>query len=358
MMKKKTVTEISSITTVKDANQQDVFEDSKNQKLHQHKKQKLESLSSNKDCIGNQNQNEDHDHHKQEFEHENEIREKQTCYNPSITDDLKDEDLEKMKGDAIGNTLYSERFVLSTLIKLTKLNVNLNDDEEFEKDLCSLWDMSIEKDVVELLLEHKVLELFSNIIKQTEDRRLTEILIGIIGNMCNLNETRVELCMNNDVIMPILDLISCTDTLTLIQLMRLLHTTLVFENSGDELIWFQHFKNCDNFVENLSYILSNSINKTLLINSLEALNAICAKFAIIDIQPSSSINNENNENNDNTAHTFSDLFVQPSLLAGVNEAFATLLPQKQKQNLYYNHQHHHQLQLFIKIKEQRVQRII
>ncbi|XP_055387515.1 uncharacterized protein LOC129616072 [Condylostylus longicornis] len=247
---------------------------------------------------------------------ENEEPNEVAC-NPSVdVTELEGDDLEKMKGDAIGDTLYSERFVLNTLLKLTKLDKDLSENEEFEKDLCNLWDMTIEADVVKLLLQHNVLEVFSSIILTTDDRRLTEILVGMAANMCNVSDTRQQLCNNAEILGPIIDLISCSDTLTLIQLMRLLHASLVFENSGDEIVWFQHFKNAEDFVEHFAFILKNSINKSLLIHALEALNSICAKFAVIEIQP------------DVRDLRFCDVFVKPNLVSGVIEAFKTLIPKE------------------------------
>lgn len=231
-------------------------------------------------------------------------------FNPDkMPDELKDIFLV----DAIGDTLYSKRFVLKTLLNLNKVEAKLS--EEFEKDLCTLWDMTVEKDVTKLLLEHNVLEIFSGIIQASEDQRLVEILLGIIGNMCSLAQTRDALCQQPDVMIPIIDLISCSDSLILIQLMRLFHTCLVFENSGDEYIWFQHFRCADQFVDKFSFILLNSMSTTLLVHAYEALNAICTKFAIIEIQP---------EILDSSG--FRDIFVKPLLVSGVMEAFKQMLP--------------------------------
>lgn len=215
--------------------------------------------------------------------------------------------------DAIGDTLYSKRFVLKTLVNLNKVENKLS--EEFEKDLCTLWDMTVEKDVIRLLLQHSVLDVFSDLIKMSEDQRLVEILLGIIGNMCSLSETREALCQQPEVMIPIIDLISCSDSLILVQLMRLFHTCLVFENSGDEYIWFQHFRCADQFVDKFAFLLSNSMSTSLLLHAYEALNAICTKFAVIEIQPEIA-----------DSSGFRDVFVKQCLAAGVIEAFKQMLP--------------------------------
>lgn len=53
-------------------------------------------------------------------------------------EDLDNETKEKIKGDAIGNTLYSARFVLKTLMELKEQNGE-NIEESFEKDMELLW---------------------------------------------------------------------------------------------------------------------------------------------------------------------------------------------------------------------------
>lgn len=130
-----------------------------------------------------------------------------TNYNLEIgeIDDDMNAMITKIKGDAIGETLYSERFVLRTLLELQNINNEKKLSEEFEKDLCLLWDMTIDKDVVRLLLKHSVLEMLTSIIDASEDERLIEILLGIIGNCCCcLSETRDFLCSSPHLVSVIL----------------------------------------------------------------------------------------------------------------------------------------------------------
>lgn len=228
-------------------------------------------------------------------------------------EDVDSETLKTMKGDAIGETLYSERFVLKTLMELKNQN-GAKIEDSFEKDLCLLWDMTIEKAVVKLLLNYSVLELFTSIIEITEDERLVEILLGIIGNMCCLKVTREYLCGSPTVMAVILSQLASSDPLILHQLMRLLYSAILFENSGDESVWFNHFKSCEDLVEKFAFILSNSTSETLLISTFEALNSICAKFAIIEISESPKDS------------CFSQVFVRQILIEGLIEAFKQVIP--------------------------------
>jgi hypothetical protein len=228
-------------------------------------------------------------------------------------DEVDSETMKKIKGDAIGDTLYSERFVLKTLMQLKEQN-GKNIEEAFEKDLELLWDMTIEKDVVKMLLEYSVLELFTSIIDLTEDERLIEILLGIIGNCCCLIDTREYLCGSPETMAIILSQLSSSDPLILHQLMRLLYSAILFENSGDESIWFNHFRNCNDLIEKFAFILSNSTSSTLIVSTFEALNAICAKFAIIEISESPKDT------------SFSQVFVKQILIDGLIESFRQIIP--------------------------------
>lgn len=96
--------------------------------------------------------------------------------------------------------------------------------------------------------------------------------------------------------------------------MRLLHSAILFENSGDESVWFSHFSSCADLVEKFAFILSNSTSATLLMSTFDALNAICAKFAIIEISESPKDS------------SFSQVFVRQILIDGLIEAFRQIIP--------------------------------
>ncbi|KAM7341900.1 protein SAAL1 [Cochliomyia hominivorax] len=259
--------------------------------------------------------------------------EQAASFNPTLAEnECEETDLERLKGDAIGDTLYSERFVLNTLLKLGELSKDLQEEEEVERDLCTLWDMTLEEDVVKYLLKHDVLELFANIIKETQDKRLTEILVGIMGNMCNVLQTRNLLTENKDVINILLDLTACMDSLTLEQLMRLL--AVVFVKMSEDQIekWYNLIMKCDKFVENLCFILNNAANNSLILQTLETLNAILAKFFVLKL----SLATENGKSLDELSkRSFEEMFVQSEVIECSIEAFKTLVKENgDKQDSY------------------------
>ncbi|XP_013133532.1 PREDICTED: uncharacterized protein LOC106099515 [Papilio polytes] len=180
-------------------------------------------------------------------------------------------------GDVIGDTAYSERFVLKILLKLANLD-SLKDElneKVFEDDICTLWDMTVERDVVLFLLKHKVLNLFNFALPTVETPRYIEIFVGIIGNMCCQKEAVQTLIKMDEFLYLLLDYIKTDDSLILIQLLRLVSSALSSVDSEDIVIWLSMFVKV-NYSDALYYILKNSSNKQLLMTALENLNTICS----------------------------------------------------------------------------------
>ncbi|XP_073811596.1 protein saal1 [Musca autumnalis] len=234
--------------------------------------------------------------------------------NPTLPDaaDVEDPDIKLLKGDAIGDTLYSERFVLNTLLKLAEVKKDLQSEEEVERDLCSLWDMTIEKDVVLFLLEQDVLEIFAGIIRATEDKRLSEILVGILANMCNVYEARQQLEQQEETVQILLDLSSCLDSLTLEQLMRLFSVVFVKMEETSVGKWYNYLLKSDQFVKNIAFILASAANNTLVLQTMETLNAVLAKFAVMET------------NADVKVPTFEKVFVDTTLVGATIEGLQSL----------------------------------
>ncbi|XP_014362705.2 uncharacterized protein LOC106714239 [Papilio machaon] len=180
-------------------------------------------------------------------------------------------------GDVIGDTAYSERFVLKILLKLANLD-SLKDElneKAFEDDICTLWDMTVERDVVLFLLKHKMLNLFNFALPTIETPRYIEIFVGIIGNMCCQKEAVNTLIKMDEFLYLLLDYIKTDDSLILIQLLRLVSSGLPSMDSDDIVIWLNMFDKVG-YSDALYYILKNSSNKQLLVTALENLNTICS----------------------------------------------------------------------------------
>uniref|UniRef100_A0A182QVT5 Protein SAAL1 n=1 Tax=Anopheles farauti TaxID=69004 RepID=A0A182QVT5_9DIPT len=245
-------------------------------------------------------------------------KEKEPCSSKDSPDEEQDEaklqeKLQSLKGDRIGETMYSERFVLSTILKLSKQGDRLlEEDEEFEHDLCNLWDMTIEPDVVRFLLEQDVIELFLALSAGSQDFRLIEILFGIIGNMCCVEEMHALFHSQSALLVTLCDFLSVTDAPVLVQLMRTL--TTLFDRSDDERYhWFAVMKQVDNLTEKIALILATSTNRALLEHTVETVNAMINRFTEAEVDYAQ-------------LNEFYRLFAKSCLLEGLFEAFRQLYP--------------------------------
>ncbi|CAH1401950.1 unnamed protein product [Nezara viridula] len=198
------------------------------------------------------------------------------CCNPSAPEYLI-ADLEKMKGDAIGDTLYSERWVLKTLMKI----IEYSDDswnEELESELCALWDMTLEKDVVNFLMDQNIFLIVTDALQVSQNNRFIEILVGIIGNMCCQENVRTELLKCENTITFLLKLFERPEPHILIQLVRLLHSIAwdLVKESGFSAVWLESELSNSRLSKHIFFILNSSTNEELLSSVLEFLNTLCA----------------------------------------------------------------------------------
>ncbi|KAJ8920107.1 hypothetical protein NQ315_011763 [Exocentrus adspersus] len=179
--------------------------------------------------------------------------------------DLDEETHAKLRGDAIGDTLYSQTFVLKTLLQFSDLQWN----EEVEEDLCFLWDMTVEKDVCKYLFEISFPSLACDALQKYTENRFVEIVIGILANiLCG----DCEKSITNEEINIVLKELETDDHLVLIQVVRFITASA-------------HMLDSVSFVTSevlgkLTFILYNSTNSDLLLKTLEALAKTTTDFKL------------------------------------------------------------------------------
>ncbi|KAF5282338.1 hypothetical protein FQR65_LT14327 [Abscondita terminalis] len=174
-----------------------------------------------------------------------------------LAKDIDSEVMEKLRGDAIGNTMYSETFVAKTLLQFN----NLQWCEKMEEDLCFLWDMTLEKDVCDYLLKLSYSSIACDVILKYDENRLIEIVIGILANICCTVDTIDITDEQAKVILSVLDV---DDSLILIQVARFIKA-LAYDR--------EHLPFIDEvMLEKLNFILLNSCHVELLLNTLDAMS--------------------------------------------------------------------------------------
>ncbi|KAK9881680.1 hypothetical protein WA026_017196 [Henosepilachna vigintioctopunctata] len=185
-------------------------------------------------------------------------------YEPTTASDVDLLEIQNtLRGDTIGNTVYTQRFVLKTLLKLKDLEWN----EELEDDLCFLWDSTLEKEVCNYLMEINFPSIACSVILEynsSEYVRLLEILVGI---MANINIAKCEKPFNNNEVDTIVNLLLSDDSLVLIQVMRFIIT--VSENSED--LNFLKGEKGEDVKQIINFILTSSVNFELVQKTMEAI---------------------------------------------------------------------------------------
>lgn len=219
--------------------------------------------------------------------------------NPSPPPEFQ-EDKDLLEAGVIRNTTFSKHWLFSTLMKLIEEVEKENDnkegeegqnadfsvdvDEELQTELCKLWDMSMNSEVVQFLNEFKAVEIFIGIIGKSKAPRVTEICIGILGNMACDSEVCVTMSENEKVRKMVLLLLDNSDPQTLNETTRFLYTSL--SNPAARGEWIHAIKGAENIQEHINFIFQSSTNSDLLHNTAEFLDVLldvdeelCEKWA-------------------------------------------------------------------------------
>ncbi|XP_075694194.1 protein SAAL1 isoform X1 [Rhinoderma darwinii] len=193
------------------------------------------------------------------------------------------DDEEAQTEDSIGSTVYSKHWFFSTLTKLIELvtekdkspaadEISVELEEDLENDICKVWDMSMNEEVALFLLEFNAPEIFLGVISKSKCNRLTEMCVGILGNMACFQETCLAIS-NNENLGEILLLLMCdTDPPTLLETTRLLLTCV----SQDDVMrtWLGRIRKQLSVRDNLCFIMSSSTNGDLLLKVGELMDKL------------------------------------------------------------------------------------
>lgn len=181
-------------------------------------------------------------------------------------DDIDDDTKEKLKGDNIGDTLYSQSFVLKTLMLLSDVKWS----EDMEQDLCFLWDMTLEKDVCIYLFQLNYPSLANSVIIQHEEERLVEILIGILANLLMAD---CERSITDNELKVALKTIQSSHPAILIQVMRIIESIAYY--MPQQIILIE-----EEILDKMQYILKYSENDLLITHTLQAFLKLTDDFKL------------------------------------------------------------------------------
>ncbi|XP_071831288.1 protein saal1-like [Apostichopus japonicus] len=196
---------------------------------------------------------------------------------------------ELLRGDSIGDTVFSKHWVFTSLMTLLKAVENEDEgktdgekeaanlsgieiDSDLENDLCKLWDMTANEDVSLFLQEWKSPDMLLSVIAKTNAPRVTEICMGILGNMVCTGSISKSLSENDNLVTLTLSMLSGRDPPTLVETCRFLNTALSHPGSANR--WLTFIKEDEEVFQNLAFILQSSTNIDLLHNTVDLIDLI------------------------------------------------------------------------------------
>lgn len=204
---------------------------------------------------------------------------------------------EEIVGDSIGDTAYSQRFVIKCLMGLAKATADTGDTAEItmdylDRELCLLWDMATDTHVVLFLIDHGAVHLIiqalakatgsrddqdqnkdKNMDKETTSR-LIEILVGILTNMCCFPRGMQSVTDQLDYVDLILKNVQSDDSRILLQVFRFVFSCVYYD--GDRFsIWLDHLS-VSRFADVVTFVLCNSTHCELLKQTFETINCLCS----------------------------------------------------------------------------------
>ncbi|NP_998861.2 protein saal1 [Xenopus tropicalis] len=188
------------------------------------------------------------------------------------------------EGDCIGDTIYSKHWFFSTLTRLIeavsedKSQEGQEDeapgdlDEELEDEICKVWDMSMNEEVALFLQGFNAPEILLGVIAKSKCSRLTEMCVGILGNMSCFLEPCMAISTHQSLGEVLLLLLSDADPPTLLETSRLFLTCLSQADVAGT--WVERFRKDPSVRENLCFIMSSSTNVDLLVKVGELLDRL------------------------------------------------------------------------------------
>lgn len=267
---------------------------------------------------------------KRESPDRNDSGAEESLVNPPPPAELGEDVCAMLRGDAIGNTAYTQRWVLNTLLVITQAlpyylaaeaepvpdvafsqenedskNMDTEDPseeakgadgleegrpavlelaEDVESAACQLWDMTVEPDVVIHLLDLgavDILQLATDIITLSRAPRLTEVVVGVVANMSCQPAGCKRIINHQALLNACLALPQTTDDVpTLIEAFRFLrlllwhlnHRIPMSSRSGCPLT--MALKGHEALKVALVFILKNSLSETLLSSLFQFLEIL------------------------------------------------------------------------------------
>ncbi|XP_067152151.1 protein SAAL1 isoform X2 [Apteryx mantelli] len=192
---------------------------------------------------------------------------------------------EEEEGDAVGGTVYSKHWLFSILTRLIEVispeqgepgvsreGERAELDEEMENDICKVWDMSMDEDVALFLQEFNAPDIFMGVFAKSKCPRLTEICVGILGNMACFQDICMSISKDENLGQVLLQRLCDSDSPTLLETSRLLLTCLSQPEVAN--VWVERIRESPSVYDCVCFIMSSSTNVELLVKVGEVVDKL------------------------------------------------------------------------------------
>ncbi|KAK3756766.1 hypothetical protein RRG08_019258 [Elysia crispata] len=185
-----------------------------------------------------------------------------------------DVDLEKLRGDRIGDTVFSGKWCIQTVMKLMQSNVVIKADvgdtssdvvdmeEELQNEVGALWDMTSNVQVCQYLHSVGAVESICYLISNSRCPRATEMCVGMLANIIYHNELWDIMKSDKSFFSILIQLLTSTDQPVLLEVNRFFNTALCHQSC--EVFYASLNENGQLVMQELLRILSGSTNGDLL----------------------------------------------------------------------------------------------
>ncbi|KAL4577009.1 hypothetical protein LXL04_013110 [Taraxacum kok-saghyz] len=143
-------------------------------------------------------------------------------------------------------------------------------DSSWEEHGCILWDLATSRTHAELMVQNLVLEVILATLTVSQSPRVTEISLGIIGNLACHEVSRNQIASVKGLVEIIVEQLFIDDTPCLCEEFRLLTLCL----QGNESITWAKALQPDNILSRVLWVVENTLNPQLIEKSVGFLLTI------------------------------------------------------------------------------------
>ncbi|KAL7614143.1 hypothetical protein Lser_V15G07970 [Lactuca serriola] len=143
-------------------------------------------------------------------------------------------------------------------------------DESWEEHGCILWDLATSRTHAELMVQNLVLEVILATLTVSQSPRVTEISLGIIGNLACHEVSRKEIASVKGLVEIIVEQLFVDDTPCLCEEFRLLTLCL---QGNDSITWAKALQP-ENVLSRVLWVVENTLNPQLIEKSVGFLLTI------------------------------------------------------------------------------------